>query len=296
LDVTLRLSRNVATAVEVQDVVVAVSENTATVTTDNVTTSVSLDNGVVKLSYTVRGPLATGNDPTEKSSTSLSHTAGQYCYVNVPNISALEWHPFSISSAPSDSVTTHHIAVQGGVASKSFSARQWTAKLYTLAENMASSSASSASASLLDSLAPPSKSLTVNIDGPYGLPPAFENYTHVLLVGGGIGITPLHSCIRQMYLSARTEAAAKNGGRQGRSGSKGPDYADTGVSKGRLLADDDAIGNVLEHDDDVAASADADNKDPYSNLENIRLVWSVRSVTMATSMFSDTVCSMITCL
>jgi len=36
---------------------------------------------------------------------------GQFVLLNVPAISTLEWHPFSISSAPVDSETTHHIKV-----------------------------------------------------------------------------------------------------------------------------------------------------------------------------------------
>jgi len=36
----------------------------------------------------------------------VSHRMGQYMFVNVPEISLLAWHPFTISSAPSDGITT----------------------------------------------------------------------------------------------------------------------------------------------------------------------------------------------
>jgi NAD(P)H-flavin reductase len=41
---------------------------------------------------------------------------------------------------------------------------------------------------------------TVNVDGPYGLPFAFRQHTKILLMAGGIGITPLHSILRTLLL------------------------------------------------------------------------------------------------
>ena len=38
--------------------------------------------------------------------------------------------------------------------------------------------------------------MTVNMDGPYGIPIKTENYNEIYLVAGGIGITPLHSTFR----------------------------------------------------------------------------------------------------
>jgi hypothetical protein len=35
--------------------------------------------------------------------------------LNVPALSAWEWHPVSISSAPSDAATTHHVKVGGAL-------------------------------------------------------------------------------------------------------------------------------------------------------------------------------------
>ena len=55
----------------------------------------------------------------------FQYSMGQYCFINIPAISSLEWHPFSISSSSYDVVTTHHI--------KSMGVRQWTGKLLDLA-------------------------------------------------------------------------------------------------------------------------------------------------------------------
>ena len=57
----------------------------------------------------------------EKANPPFRYAMGQYCFVNIPAISPFEWHPFSISSAPEDSVTTHHV--------KSMGSSQWTGKV-----------------------------------------------------------------------------------------------------------------------------------------------------------------------
>ncbi|CAN0463399.1 unnamed protein product, partial [Hapterophycus canaliculatus] len=43
----------------------------------------------------------------------MLHDAGQYVFINVPSISLLEWHPFTISSCPDDRETTHYIKDMG---------------------------------------------------------------------------------------------------------------------------------------------------------------------------------------
>ncbi|KAJ2472415.1 hypothetical protein GGI02_001593 [Coemansia sp. RSA 2322] len=44
---------------------------------------------------------------------------GQYAYINVPSISLLEWHPFTLTSAPEEDELSMHIWIAGG----------WTRKL-----------------------------------------------------------------------------------------------------------------------------------------------------------------------
>jgi len=44
-------------------------------------------------------------------------------------------------------------------------------------------------------------SLTVSLDGPYGHPPNFAQYDDVVLVSGGIGVTPCKSVFESLYLS-----------------------------------------------------------------------------------------------
>lgn len=107
----------------------------------------------------------------------LNFKAGQYCFLNVPAISSLEWHPFSISSAPGRSSFTFHIKNMGD--------ETWTGKLAALA----AASASSSSDSLMD----------INVDGPYGDPGiALQDYRSLLLVAGGIGVTPVASILEDL--------------------------------------------------------------------------------------------------
>ena len=72
------------------------------------------NDNVVHLQYLVSKPksLFNGENPFRLSKyASLDHQMGQYVFLNIPAISKLEWHPFTISSSPYDSVTSHHIKV-----------------------------------------------------------------------------------------------------------------------------------------------------------------------------------------
>eukprot|EP00658_Telonema_sp_P-2_P053193 TRINITY_DN4164_c0_g1_i1.p1 TRINITY_DN4164_c0_g1~~TRINITY_DN4164_c0_g1_i1.p1 ORF type:complete len:386 (+),score=44.30 TRINITY_DN4164_c0_g1_i1:1593-2750(+) len=111
------------------------------------------------------------------------HSPAMFCRVNLPQVSSVEWHPFSLSSSPLDNECTLHVQrseLQGpGMPS-------WTRRLHALLGSGA-----------------PAHELVLQIDGPYGAPLSFE-CARVLLIAGGIGITPMHSTIR--YLQQCPEA------------------------------------------------------------------------------------------
>jgi predicted ferric reductase len=186
-DVIIRLTTNVTTDVILQDLSVVVRSSQV----DERKTA----GGVVSLSYTVNSRLGLIKlSPDADSYTwqpegkPLCHEMGQYCFLNLPDVDLMEWHPFTISSAPVDGVTTHHIKAMGDT--------EWTGRLYTLAQE-------------LDSLQNWEKveklrSLRVAIDGPYGVPLRVSEYTHILMVAGGIGVTPLMAVFRQLYLQVTT--------------------------------------------------------------------------------------------
>ena len=152
---------------------------------------VEADGAVICLGYEcdVPGAAAAGAE----SEGPLAHAMGQFVFLQVPAIATVEWHPFSISSAPADMapgdlLTTHHIRCVGDAS--------FTGRLRALARSIDGDG---------DALA----SLVVNVDGPYGTPRA-ESFLalgavdagrahHLLLIAGGIGVTPLHSAFRGLY-------------------------------------------------------------------------------------------------
>lgn len=92
--------------------------------------------------------------------------AGQYAWIRARGVGDYSWHPVSYSSSPLDATTTHHVQVR--------ESDQWAAAL--------------ASGRVLD----------LDVDGPYGSPPALRR--RVLLVAGGVGVTPCASILRTVLL------------------------------------------------------------------------------------------------
>ena len=114
----------------------------------------------------------------------MAPTPGQYVFVQFPALSLLQWHPFSVSSLPDqagrDSTFTVHMLDMG---SGSFTAS--VCDLLTASEYA-------------------STTFKVSLDGPYGsLTLSYERYPTLLLVAGGIGITPLASILYSVLASAR---------------------------------------------------------------------------------------------
>jgi ferric-chelate reductase len=101
----------------------------------------------------------------------FSHAIGSYYRIQVPSLSPLEWHPFSLAG----SKTSHHLSFF--IASSG----DWTRALYELVSN------------------PIDRNLIkVKVRGPYYAPAkdALSNpASTVLLVASGIGITPFFSVI-----------------------------------------------------------------------------------------------------
>lgn len=97
--------------------------------------------------------------------------AGEYVFINIPRLSRLEWHPFTISSSPQEEeVFTLHVRALG----------DWTKALNSLAKEVTS----------IDEV-------DVLVQGPYGAPSeAVWNHEHVVLVAAGIGVTPFSSIIQ----------------------------------------------------------------------------------------------------
>ena len=130
---------------------------------------------------------------------------GEYLFLQVPEVSRTEWHPFTISSCPQEEYIGLHIRFAG----------DWTGHLLQLIETRATERAAAAprvpatpataavvtqgdavddaaadveaGRALIDSVPWP----RVVLDGPVGAPAqGYSRYKVLMLVGAGIGLTP----------------------------------------------------------------------------------------------------------
>ncbi|CAB1325343.1 unnamed protein product [Coregonus sp. 'balchen'] len=99
---------------------------------------------------------------------------GQYVFLNCPAISQLEWHPFTMTSAPEEDFFSVHIRSVG----------DWTQKLISIVEQLPEGA----------------EGPKMGVDGPFGT--ASEDvfdYEVAMLVGAGIGVTPFASILKSIW-------------------------------------------------------------------------------------------------
>nr|AHW49458.1 ferric reductase [Phaseolus vulgaris] len=102
-------------------------------------------------------------------------------YINVPKISKLQWHPFTVLSSCNMEKDILRVAIK--------TEGSWTNKLYQ-----------QLSSSALDHL-------NVSVEGPYGPSTShFLRYSALVLVSGGSGITPFISIIRELIFQNQQES------------------------------------------------------------------------------------------
>jgi len=121
----------------------------------------------------------------------LPFESAQYVFVNIPDISPLQSHPFNISGSPFDKANVLHIKSRG--------VGTWTGDLLDFAR-MVTKTNEQAEAHPGATKPFPLLRLGITIDGPYGTGLPWMRCTNILLIGGGIGVTPLHSVLRSVLL------------------------------------------------------------------------------------------------
>ncbi|KAJ0110385.1 hypothetical protein Patl1_00488 [Pistacia atlantica] len=110
----------------------------------------------------------------------LSYNTTSIMFVNVPSISKLQWHPFTISSNSNLEPEKLSIVIK--------SEGSWSKKLYQMLSSPSS----------IDRL-------EVSVEGPYG--PASTNFLRhdtLVMVSGGSGVTPFISIIRELIFASST--------------------------------------------------------------------------------------------
>ncbi|KYO18618.1 hypothetical protein Y1Q_0009090 [Alligator mississippiensis] len=103
---------------------------------------------------------------------------GQYIFLQCPSISKLEWHPFTLTSAPEEEFFSVHIRVVG----------DWTGALFKAcgAEEKA--------------FKEPWKLPRLTVDGPYGAATTdIFHYKVSMCIAAGIGVTPFASVLKSIW-------------------------------------------------------------------------------------------------
>ncbi|CAH2070415.1 unnamed protein product [Thlaspi arvense] len=133
----------------------------------------------------------------------FKYKSGQYMFVNCAAVSPFEWHPFSITSAPQDDYLSVHIRVLG----------DWTRALKGVFSEVCKPPPAGVSGLLRADMMHGANNPDfpkVLIDGPYGAPAQdYKKYEVVLLVGLGIGATPMISIVKDIVNNIRAKEQAQ---------------------------------------------------------------------------------------
>ncbi|KVH98073.1 Calcium-binding EF-hand [Cynara cardunculus var. scolymus] len=132
----------------------------------------------------------------------FKYKSGQYMFVNCAAVSPFEWHPFSITSAPGDDYLSVHIRTLG----------DWTRQLKTVFSEVCQPPRNGKSGLLrADCQGENPNFPRVLIDGPYGAPAQdYKKYDVVLLVGLGIGATPMISIVKDIVNNMKAKQEEDN--------------------------------------------------------------------------------------
>ncbi|KAI9220043.1 ferric reductase NAD binding domain-containing protein [Blastocladiella britannica] len=132
------------------------------------------------------------------------YASGQYVFINVPSLSRLQWHPFTLTSSPRDPYMSLRVKRAG----------DWTKALFEtmapFAESLAEAQRSQVGTSPVDdhrssvrvlmrASLPTVAAPEICIDGPFSAASEeFFDYNRVMFIATGVGATPFLSILKQI--------------------------------------------------------------------------------------------------
>jgi predicted ferric reductase len=135
--------------------------------------------------------------------------AGQYIFLSCPEVSYFQWHPFTLTSAPEEDYISVHIRIVG----------DFTRALAKACgcdfddKKKGDKKGDDAGGKVVGTSAnPPINRVLprVMVDGPFGSASEdFLNFETILLVGGGIGVTPFASILKTIWYRMNNLSNAK---------------------------------------------------------------------------------------
>lgn len=155
---------------------------------------------VVLLSVTNMKPNVFSLEFAKQGVFSSPYKEGQYIFLKCPTLSEIQWHPFTISSAPQEKTVTVHIKKQGH--------GSWTSELYNYLSAMGPANATyfeltrqSEQGLIPGKIQGPNGLPLLEIDGPHSAPTQhISEYNTVIVAGAGIGVTPVASTLKSVVL------------------------------------------------------------------------------------------------
>eukprot|EP00488_Nonionellina_sp_1-RS-2012_P003907 TRINITY_DN856_c0_g1_i1.p1 TRINITY_DN856_c0_g1~~TRINITY_DN856_c0_g1_i1.p1 ORF type:complete len:289 (-),score=90.92 TRINITY_DN856_c0_g1_i1:103-969(-) len=141
--------------------------------------------GITKLVFSV-GCYSTKYNEAQYNK--LRFRMGQYVFINISNVSLYQWHPFTICSGENESEC--YLQIQGQSQAQGDDEQlQFTNMVNLLADRVRDNEIGN-------------HEIELHVDGPYGTPFDYDGYSRVILIAGGIGITPCHSIFSTMLSRA----------------------------------------------------------------------------------------------
>lgn len=153
---------------------------------------------VVVLSVTIMKPDVFSMEFAKEGVLEGEYKEGQYLFVNCPTISSIQWHPFTISSAPHEATVTLHIRTCGKD-SWTLQLQQYLAQMGGIGKTWFSLDRQGPTGKVAGKVLGPNGLPMLQIDGPHSAPTQhMPEYKTGMIIGAGIGVTPVASTMKEI--------------------------------------------------------------------------------------------------